>query len=211
MGVPFLKVGYGARLAGPWRAVRVADKYLCGICRKKFATEVEAWSCVDTCFEKMLAFEPVIIGRRNLKQKFFCRFCAREFMTSNAAEKCAGECITALRAKYQKEREIVFGDPEKIALGASRPDHRVAKVSSDATYADSRGYTKQEQFGQKHDGIAAAESNAQITSSKSTRKTPRDVPDDEKFFRDAAKYACKECSARFFTRLEVIRCYDGHE
>ncbi len=35
------------------------------------------------------------------------------------------------------------------------------------------------------------------------------VADDDKFHRDGARYVCKKCSKRYFTRVEVIECFDG--
>jgi hypothetical protein len=33
---------------------------------------------------------------------------------------------------------------------------------------------------------------------------------EEKFYRDGAKYVCKKCGAKYFTRSDVITCFDGH-
>lgn len=41
-------------------------------------------------------------------------------------------------------------------------------------------------------------------------KTVRLANEDEKFLRDSARYVCRKCSKKFFTREEVIACYDGH-
>ncbi len=30
----------------------------------------------------------------------------------------------------------------------------------------------------------------------------------KKFFRDGAKYVCKKCKKKYFTRAEVEHCYD---
>lgn len=32
----------------------------------------------------------------------------------------------------------------------------------------------------------------------------------EKFTRDGAKYVCRKCKAKYFTRAEVEECYDSH-
>ncbi|HYX32062.1 MAG TPA: hypothetical protein VE954_03035 [Oligoflexus sp.] len=34
--------------------------------------------------------------------------------------------------------------------------------------------------------------------------------DGEKFFRDGAKYVCRICNKKLFTKSEALQCYDGH-
>lgn len=41
-------------------------------------------------------------------------------------------------------------------------------------------------------------------------KRPK-VPDNKKFRRDGARYICRDCKEKFFTRNEVIACYDSHD
>jgi hypothetical protein len=31
-----------------------------------------------------------------------------------------------------------------------------------------------------------------------------------KFIRDGAKYVCKRCKAKYFTKIEVEKCFDSH-
>lgn len=33
----------------------------------------------------------------------------------------------------------------------------------------------------------------------------------EKYLRDGAKYVCRKCKQKYFTRVEVEACYDSHE
>ncbi len=42
------------------------------------------------------------------------------------------------------------------------------------------------------------------------RAAPPLQDDKERFFRDGAKYVCKKCGAKYFTRTEVVSCFDGH-
>lgn len=35
--------------------------------------------------------------------------------------------------------------------------------------------------------------------------------EDEKFLRDGARYICRNCNAKYFTRDDVIACFDGHK
>ena len=41
-------------------------------------------------------------------------------------------------------------------------------------------------------------------------KTPRLANEDEKFLRDGARYVCRKCGKKSFTREDVFACYDGH-
>ena len=34
---------------------------------------------------------------------------------------------------------------------------------------------------------------------------------NEKFSRDGAKYVCRKCKKKYFTRVEVETCYDSHK
>lgn len=36
------------------------------------------------------------------------------------------------------------------------------------------------------------------------------VSEEDKFQRDGAQYVCKQCSKKYFTRAEVVKCYDSH-
>jgi hypothetical protein len=33
---------------------------------------------------------------------------------------------------------------------------------------------------------------------------------EEKYFRDGAKYVCRKCKNKFFTKLEAEKCHDSH-
>ena len=41
-------------------------------------------------------------------------------------------------------------------------------------------------------------------------KAPRLTNEDEKFLRDGARYVCRKCGKKSFTREDVFACYDGH-
>jgi hypothetical protein len=34
---------------------------------------------------------------------------------------------------------------------------------------------------------------------------------NEKFKRDGARYVCVKCKAKYFTREDVEKCFDGHD
>ncbi len=34
--------------------------------------------------------------------------------------------------------------------------------------------------------------------------------DQKKYFRDGAKYVCKVCKKKYFTKVEVEQCFDSH-
>lgn len=36
------------------------------------------------------------------------------------------------------------------------------------------------------------------------------LADEDKFFRDQAKYACKNCHKTYFSKRDVVMCFDGH-
>jgi hypothetical protein len=41
-------------------------------------------------------------------------------------------------------------------------------------------------------------------------RDPKSFGGDKKFFRDGAKYVCDICKQKFFTRVEVEKCFDNH-
>jgi hypothetical protein len=57
--------------------------------------------------------------------------------------------------------------------------------------------------------VPAATSNETLEASRARRVTARS--DADKFFRDGAKYVCRICNKKLFTKSEVIQCYDAHE
>lgn len=34
--------------------------------------------------------------------------------------------------------------------------------------------------------------------------------EEKKFFRDGAKYVCAKCKQKYFTKIEVEKCFDSH-
>jgi hypothetical protein len=76
---------------------------------------------------------------------------------------------------------------------------------------------KQKMSPQDKKSITEAKTQAKLkivkTSPAPTENTPkvqRLTNEDEKFLRDGARYVCRTCSKKFFTREDVFACFDGH-
>ena len=69
-----------------------------------------------------------------------------------------------------------------------------------------------ESASQNESGNAAHAGDGAQSDEPATADEPRKKPKPEKkFTRDGAKYVCTVCQEQYFTRVEVGKCYDGHD
>ena len=117
--------------------------------------------------------------------------------------------------------ECYDAHPEKEKSAASADDaHKFSRDGAKyvCSLCQSKYFTKNEVVTcyDSHNGKAVkpAKTPEENQLAEEPESTPEIISphlaDDDKFIRDGAKYVCKNCSAKFFTRNEVIECFNGH-
>lgn len=230
MGLARLHNGYSPRLAGLRRVVRRGDTFICGVCRSCYDDEREALSCIDRCWQETLQLDPVVLARRALKVSYRCRFCARDYDTRPAAESCARECLASRQRKYAREAElsdlggdlpppprrtpkarpVLMAQPVVMARPLPRPKRQVEPASEPEDNGPVNGDTVNADVRIKASEPPAIVEAPSPEPEDAAPKKPKATDESEKFYRDGAQYVCKECSKKYFTRVEVIKCYDEH-
>lgn len=230
MGVARLHNGHFTRLAGLRRVVRRGDSFICGVCRSCYGDEREALSCIERCWQETLQLDPVVLARRALKVSHRCRFCARDYDTRPAAESCARDCLVSRQKKYAREAElfdlgsdlppppkrtpkarpVLMAQSVAMARPLSRPKRQVEPALEAEDAGMLNGDTVNADVRIKVSEPPAIVEASSATSETATPKKTKAQDDSEKFYRDGAQYVCKECTKKYFTRVEVIKCYDEH-
>ncbi|MCX6130889.1 MAG: hypothetical protein NTX25_17755, partial [Proteobacteria bacterium] len=172
---------------------RDGAKYVCNKCRKKFFGREEVVSCFDNHGPE----EDSWVSGRAVSQE--------QQRDSNESPKNPN--LDALRV----QRAAIKSDEEKF----TRDGAKYVCRSCSKKY-----FTRTEvlECFDKHLNQAENENSAPKENSEADgavtvieEKIKELRPGgEEKFFRDGAKYVCKSCKAKFFTRPEVIACFDKH-
>ena len=218
------------------RVIRRGYQFICGLCREIYLDPRQAQGCLSQCWQELLRLPPVIQRTKgNLKRPFRCRFCARDHQSLKCANACANDCLSAARQRYEMERKelpLIETKPLKLRRKgpravpslrvqppplkrkpheASRQDDGPAfdvtiNVDAGREPAAPMDVTPEAQL---QEGATQTEPSQQgavpLPQAEGDKTKPKD-----KFYRDAAKYACTVCNERYFTRVEVEQCYDSH-
>lgn len=196
------------------RVVRRGRLYICGICRRHFDDLHEAQSCVAQCWSDVLSLDPVIVKLRGPLTAFRCRFCARDFATRGLARQCAVDCRDRRVALEALERELdeLDGDkpprrprPRPVKLQGVKPPPRPA-VKAKAPVAAEAALPNPIAADATAPAAAAPVQSDAAPEGKEKKKKPKDM-----FYRDGARYVCQVCHAKYFTKDEVVKCFEAHE
>ncbi len=191
------KAGVAKKKDSDSKFFRDGAKYVCKKCNSKYFGRDEVVACFDGHKEEE---EVWVTGPAAPKKT------AKEIAA--AAQKENLENIRAKRSQNKSEEEKFFRDGAKyVCRSCNKKQFTKAEViqcfdshGSEAAAEDDTGPTL------KADDLAAAN----IEQKAAEVKTGRNREGEDKFFRDSAKYVCKKCNTKYFTRGEVIQCYDKH-
>lgn len=206
------------------RVVRRGKVFICGLCRSHHADLDEAKGCVRQCWADLLALDPVIRKPRVNYALYRCRFCARDYRTRNEAMTCASECRAMQKERQALERELEReeGQPagKKPRLGLARPalipvaprprpapkvappevpSKAPAPIDVDATSVPAAA-----------PALDSVPDPGPAVAADEEKKKKKDASKGA-FYRDGAKYVCHHCHEKYFTKNEVVKCFDGHE
>lgn len=204
------------------RVVRHGSDFMCGLCRSHYRSSSRAEGCLETCWRRLLGFDPVIEKRTPFNRSFRCRFCARDHLTRKDGENCARDCRTKQAGRLEAERRLWDWD----ATGHKRPRVKLKPLSARPIMArTSRHLSMPRGTGEKlesHQPLGmetpihadlgspppqeSAAPEAEAAAEGKAKKKP-----DTVFYRDGAHYVCNICKEKYFTRIEVKKCFDAHE
>ena len=211
------------------RVIRQGAHFYCGMCRSSYESFSHAMSCVRECWKEILTWDPVIC-RTPLRGKvqFRCRFCARDYSTNDLAAQCAADCRERFKVRFAMEMEA-WGQVENLSskpLGTRRSLRPVKLVvlpvikkkpvkespPKDLSPEDSKG--KGEAHGHESSSPKDTHGTQTEESSKTRESAQRPAkvkkPPSEPFSRDGAQYVCNGCQKKYFTKDEVIGCFESH-
>lgn len=140
-------------------------------------------------------------------RKLICRKCGAEHKSLATVVACYDS-----HPAHQKSERNVDDDGKYIREGAQYVCRQCGKKVFTRAEVVSCYDSHPEDFG-KTSNSGAGDAIAASTGSEAGAAPAKSAPleGDEKFIRDGARYVCRQCQKKFFTRGEVIACFDGHE
>lgn len=217
------------KIQGAGTILRVVPQrgfFYCGMCRERFANFSEAFLCVSRCWKDFLALDAVIEKASSPKISFFrCRFCARDYAQRSLAENCALDCKTVMEARFAQVSEA-WAMPPQNAL----PQRTSPKFSTKARVMPTQPFlarkkkpmTSTEPGKKTKEPIDHPPKTVDSASSEGKKDLDHQLHSNEKvskkkpplpkkpFHRDHAEYVCNICHERYYTRDEVMQCFEGH-
>jgi hypothetical protein len=192
------RAGVSSKKEGEEKFFRDGAKYVCKKCNAKFFGRTE----VIACFDAHKPEEDVwVTGAEEKPAK------------SDAGPPQGKETLEqsrARRAVARTEGEKFFRDGAKY----------VCRICNKKLFTKSEVIQCYNSHETEEEGAAPPESGPTLTAADieaaaaetamQSVKTGRNRDGEDKFHRDGAKYVCKKCNGKYFTRNEVIQCFDKH-
>jgi hypothetical protein len=195
------------------RVVATNEAYVCGICRGKYNEIHQAEHCLDICTQEFLAELPIETVRVFGVHKFRCRFCGRDFADHPSALDCAKDCrdrflerstevpATGQFVAKKRNRYVSRPKPTKFkTIAPYRLRNMISQDDIDKEVADA------ENGGLNSGGGTGADGQNKTQEKMFRRKS--DLKD--KFIRQGAEYQCTYCIKMYYTKVEVLACFDAH-
>ncbi|WP_176736282.1 hypothetical protein [Oligoflexus tunisiensis] len=193
------KAGVTTKKDGDDKFFRDGAKYVCKKCNSKWFSRHE----VISCFE----------GHKP-EADVWVTGAPGDAPTPPVAPALAGkeslDSSRARRASARNEAEKFFRDGAKY----------VCRVCNKKLFTKSEVIHCYDSHGAESGGDAPPDSGPILTSqdieiaaaekAMDAVKVGKNRDGEDKFYRDGAKYVCKKCNTRHFTRNEVIQCFDKH-
>lgn len=207
---------------------RRGSKFVCGMCRIAYASQKDAKSCLRDDIERLVALQPVQVIKKGTSCTYRCSICSRDYAHHDSALACARDC------KYELDKQRIL--EEKITGIPLKPPNphkfpkrttmtvqvqQIAKVSLKRQDDDSNRHSnlmpEKTQEALHIEELTGVENELNSTDAQPLEAQPEikaNVPPEEnlkeKFYREDAKYVCSTCNEKYFTKVEVIECFDRH-
>lgn len=184
--------------------VREKTLFRCLKCKQRYKTADDARRCWDGHGETYVShIKPKSTDPRYLLdgKKFRCSKCERLYGVTEDAIKCYESHDAPVAQKSKKEDE----NPAFYRDGAKYVCRNCGK----------KYFSREEViacFESIHENSEAELPPAETPAIEAPKaKAPAKLKDDaEKFFRDGAKYVCRGCSKKYFSRAETLACFATH-
>ncbi len=181
---------------------REKNMFRCLKCRQKYSAADDARQCYDAHGEGPIKVGKATSGdtRYTLdKDKFRCTKCERLYHIAADAINCwEGHTVQVSEKKVEEASPAYYRDGARYIC---RKCNRKYFTREDVIAC----------YEGPHDDVPIVET----PPATEIKSIPDPVPsinkkdDGEKFFRDGARYVCKACSKRYFSRDEVLACFDA--
>lgn len=205
--------------------------YVCKFCKREHQQEASAAACAKACQSKLqkTAAKEQTIARKKLSGVTLAQPPEPENPTlgepdsQRQAQQVASASMGAgsQTASPGTQQMHVGRAPAPQANRQNPPRRNPAILASEPAIdalakASSAAASDEDPTIESTATAKSAESdNGQEPSVSGTASAPKPkrkkVPDNKKFRRDGARYICRDCKEKFFTRDEVIACYDSHD
>ncbi|MCX6128269.1 MAG: hypothetical protein NTX25_04295 [Proteobacteria bacterium] len=184
------------------------EVYVCCICRSDYKSKIEANNCLNQCWFDVQELYPVVVRKLNVRKVVFrCHFCCRDYSDDMEALNCARRCLNAANKQHIKEQlinelpiEAPNRRPSRLRLVTAKPQAAPpkSKIKARSKKASPQNNTTPE------DKSAPAVEKTYIEKRRKKSAFPKH------WVRADAKYQCKYCNQKFFTKMEVEACFNGH-
>jgi hypothetical protein len=192
------KAGVPSKKEGDEKFFRDGAKYVCKKCNTKFFSRNE----VIACFDAHPPEEDVWVTGAEAKPA-----------KSEAAAPQNKETLEQSRAR----RAVARSEGEKFFRDGAK---YVCRICNKKLFTKSEVIQCYDSHEAEEESAAAPETGPTLTpadieaaaaeKAMQSVKTGRNRDGEDKFYRDGAKYVCKKCNGKYFTRNEVIQCFDKH-
>ena len=193
------------------------DQYICGMCRRSFDEKNNAERCLRSCSQQFAAQVGIAIVRHLGTPHFKCRYCRRVFREYGQAQQCVQNCVPDYWDKVgevefeveppkQKPRKKYVPKPEKIKIDPI-PPYKLRNMITDEELDKEIDATLSSSDEDKEAEEAEAARRA-AEEKKKRVKVKADLPDQ--FIRQGAQYQCTYCMELYYTKIEVLKCFEEH-
>ncbi len=191
-----------------------AKKFRCHFCRRVFSERNKAVECASACKVKTNAVvaseHPKDIAQPKLQAQTLVRPQQKSTQPDRPLVKPAKKPPVVRRDQMHK----FFRDGRKLVCKKCGSE----KMTLDDVIACYDSHPEHVKKTPQEKKIEAEQKSApKLKIVKATApeiekvaKTPRLTNEDEKFLRDGARYVCRHCGKKLFTREDVFACYDSH-
>lgn len=135
-----------------------------------------------------------------------CRKCGKEHPTLDTVIACYDAHPAHVKKLRPEEVAEVRGKRARPAKAAAAPAPTAA--AKEAPLPAPAPAKVEDVPAPKPAAAAPASTDPPIMSNKEAHAKLHE--DDHKFMRDGAKYVCRTCSKKFFTRSDVVACFEAH-
>lgn len=203
----------------PFEGVKfVRDKHMfrCIRCKQRYNASAEAISCYEMHGDGHKPRQEV--KQRDDGHKYFrdaakygCQKCRSHYFSADEA----AQCFDSHPADYVRPRPGAddLEIPDVTVDGSPSPAQERELSDKDMFYRDGAKYVCRncdKKYFTRDEVVTCFKGHPQEAAEAAAPEAAQAVPDAEMFHRDGAKYVCKNCRAKYFTRAEVIQCFESH-